>query len=57
LRANLAWTVGKRQQNRILLGYEHKQAEFAPGLLGSDLGLLAVDFIYNGPMLGFNFRF
>ena len=57
LRANLAWKVGKRRQNSVLLGYELKQAEFAPGLLESDLELLTVDFDYHGPMVGFNFRF
>ena len=50
LRANLAWTVGKRQQNRILFGYQYKTAEFRD----DDLGL---DFSYQGPMAGFNFRF
>ena len=50
LRANLAWTVGKRQQNRILFGYQYKTAEFRDG----DLRL---DYDYQGPMAGFNFRF
>ena len=50
LQANLAWTVGKRQQNRILFGYQYKTAEFKDG----DLKL---DFDYQGPMAGFNFRF
>ena len=50
LRANLAWTVGKRQQNRILFGYQFKTAEFTD----ADLNL---DFDYQGPMVGFNFRF
>ena len=50
LQANLAWTVGKRQQNRILFGYQYKTAEFRDG----DLRL---DFDYQGPMAGFNFRF
>jgi len=50
LRANLAWTVGKRQQNRILFGYQYKQAEFRDGDLRTD-------FRYKGPMAGFNFRF
>ena len=50
LRANLAWTVGKRQQNRILFGYQYKTAEFKDG----DLRL---DYVYQGPMAGFNFRF
>jgi hypothetical protein len=50
LQANLAWTVGKRQQNRILFGYQVKTAEFRD----DDLRL---DFDYQGPMAGFNFRF
>ena len=50
LRANLAWTVGKRQQNRILFGYQYKQAEFKDGDLRTD-------FRYQGLMAGFNFRF
>ena len=50
LRANLAWTVGKRQQNRVLFGYQYKTAEFKD----DDLRL---DFDYQGPMVGFNFRF
>ena len=50
LRANLAWTVGKRQQNRILLGYQYKTADFRDGGL-------RLDFDYQGPMVGFNFRF
>ena len=50
LQANLAWTVGKRQQNRILFGYQYKTAEFRD----ADLRL---DFGYQGPMAGFNFRF
>ena len=50
LQANLAWTVGKRRQNRILFGYQYKTAEFRD----DDLRL---DFDYQGPMAGFNFRF
>jgi hypothetical protein len=50
LQANLAWAVGKRQQNRILFGYQYKTAEFRD----DDLKL---DFDYQGPMVGFNFRF
>jgi hypothetical protein len=50
LQANLAWTVGKRQQNRILFGYQYKTAEFRD----DDLRL---EFDYQGPMVGFNFRF
>ena len=47
--ANFSVTVGKRRQNRILFGYQYKQAEFKDG----DLTL---DFTYYGPMAGFNFR-
>lgn len=50
LQANLAWTVGSRELNRILVGYQYKEAEFKQG----DLEL---DFTYHGPMAGFNFRF
>jgi len=50
LQANLAWTVGKRRLNRIMLGYQYKTAEFRD----DDLRL---DFEYHGPMAGFNFRF
>lgn len=50
LRANLAWTIGKRQQNRVLFGFQLKTAEFKDG----DLSL---DYDYQGPMAGFNFRF
>jgi hypothetical protein len=50
VQANLAWTVGKRQQNRILFGYQYKTADFRDDDLGTD-------FSYQGPMAGFNFRF
>jgi len=50
VQANFAYTVGKRRQNRILFGYQYKQAEFKDGDLVSK-------FTYHGPMAGFNFRF
>ncbi len=50
LRANFAYIVGKRQQNRILFGYQYKEADFKDGDLEKD-------FAYQGPMAGFNFRF
>ena len=50
LRAMFAYTVGKRQQNRILFGYQYKQAEFRDGDLDTD-------FSYYGPIAGFDFRF
>lgn len=50
VRANFAYTVGKRKQNRILLGYQYKQAKFKDGDL-------VTDFSYNGAMVGFNFQF
>jgi len=50
LRANFGYLVGKRRQNRILFGYQYKEAEFKAGDL-------VTDFSYTGPMAGFNFRF
>ena len=50
LRANFGYIVGKRRQNRILFGYQYKQAEFREGDLTKD-------FTYQGPMAGFDFRF
>jgi len=45
-----AYTVGKRQQNRIMFGYRYKQAEFKDGDL-------TTDYTYGGPVAGFNFGF
>jgi len=45
-----AYTVGKRQQNRIVFGYQYKEAEYTDGGLNQEYSL-------NGPMAGFNFRF
>lgn len=50
LRGLFGYTVGKRQMNRLLFGYQYKQAEFEDG----DLGL---DYTYQGPLAGFNVRF
>ncbi len=50
VRGNFAYTVGKRQQNRILFGYQYKEAEFKDGDL-------TTDYSYHGPMAGFDFRF
>jgi len=50
VRANFAYTVGKRQQNRILFGYQYKTAEYSEGDL-------IKDFTMHGPMVGFAFRF
>ena len=50
LQALLAYTVGKRQLNRLVFGYQYKEAEFKDGDLKTS-------FTYNGPMAGFNFRF
>ncbi len=50
LRANFAYVVGKRRQNRISFGYQYKEAEFRDGDL-------VTDFSYQGPIAGFNFRF
>ena len=45
-----AYTVGKKQQNRILFGYRYKRAEFEDGAL-------TTDYTYSGPIAGFNFNF
>jgi hypothetical protein len=50
LRANFAYTVGKKQRNRILFGYQYKDSEFKDGDL-------TTAFTYHGPMAGFDFRF
>jgi hypothetical protein len=50
VRATFARTVGKREMNRILFGYQYKEAEFESGDLTSD-------FSYHGPLAAFNFRF
>lgn len=50
LRGNFAYTVGKRGQNQIVFGYQHKEGKFKDGDLTSD-------FAFSGPMAGFNFRF
>ena len=50
IRANFAYAVGKRQQNRILFGYQYKESEFKDGDL-------TTSFTYHGPMAGFDFRF
>ncbi|NCF74020.1 MAG: hypothetical protein GWP67_11015 [Gammaproteobacteria bacterium] len=50
VRANFAYTVGKREQNRILFGYQYKSAEYRDGDLRKD-------FTMYGPMMGFDFRF
>jgi len=50
VRANLGYVVGKRQQNRILFGYQYKSAEYSEGDL-------IKDFTMHGPMVGFDFRF
>ena len=45
-----AYTVGKRQQKRVIFGYQYREAEFKDGGL-------TPEFAYYGPMAGFNFRF
>ena len=45
-----AYTVGKRQQNRILFGYRYKEAEFKDGAL-------TTEFTYKGPIAAFAFGF
>jgi len=50
VRANFGYVVGKRQQNRILFGYQYRSAEYRDGDV-------IKDFTINGPMAGFDFRF
>jgi len=50
VRANFAWTVGQRQQNKLLFGYQYKQMEYEDGGLNTDYRM-------HGPMAGFSFRF
>lgn len=50
VQANLAWTVGKRGMNRLLLGYQYKKADFRDGDLRTN-------YRNYGPLAGFNFRF
>jgi len=50
VRANFGYVVGKRQQNRILFGYQYRSAEYRDGDLTKD-------FTIHGPMAGFDFRF
>jgi len=50
LRGNFAYTVGKKQLNRIMFGYQYKESEYRDGDL-------TTSFTYHGPMAGFDFRF
>jgi hypothetical protein len=50
LRALLAYSVGKQQQNRFVFGYQYKDMDFKDGELKTELGL-------SGPVAGFEFRF
>lgn len=50
LRANFARTVGRRELNRVLVGYQYKQAEFVSGDLRTE-------YAYHGPTIAFSFRF
>ena len=49
-RANFAYTVGNKKQNRVLFGYQYKDTEFRDGDLKTA-------FTNYGPMVGFDFRF
>ena len=50
VQGHFAYTVGKRQKNRILFGYRYKQAEFEDGAL-------TTDYTFSGPIGGFSFGF
>jgi hypothetical protein len=49
-RASLAYTVGERRENRILIGYQYKQLEFEESDVTTKIRL-------QGPTAGFSFRF
>lgn len=49
-RASLAYTVGAKRQNRLLVGYQYKQMEFRENDVTTEIRL-------QGPVAGFNFRF
>jgi len=50
LRGVFAYSVGSRRMNRLMFGYQYKQAKFKDGDLVTDFG-------YHGPLVGFDFRF
>ena len=50
VQASVAYTVGTGRQNRIISGYQYKEAEY-------ENGDLTTEFTYHGPVAGFNFRF
>lgn len=50
LRGLFGYTVGERQANRILLGYQYMDAGYKDGQL-------RLDYTFYGPLAGFNFRF
>jgi hypothetical protein len=49
-RASLAYTVGAKHQNRMLIGYQYKQMEFLENDVTTKIRL-------QGPVAGFNIRF
>jgi hypothetical protein len=49
-RASLAYAVGAKRQNRLLIGYQYKQMEFLENDVTTEIRL-------QGPVAGFNFRF
>ncbi len=50
LQAFFRYAVGKKRSHGILFGYRYKEAEF------EEDGLVE-DYVYKGPLAGFNFRF
>ncbi len=50
LQANFAYTVGKKQHNQFLFGYQYKESKLKDGDLTTDMEL-------SGPTVAFNFRF
>ena len=50
VQTSVAYRVGARRQNRIIFGYQYKEAEY-------ESGDLTTEYTYHGLVAGFNFRF
>jgi hypothetical protein len=50
LQANFAYTVGRKQQNQFIFGYQYKESELTDGDLTTETE-------FSGPTIAFNFRF
>ncbi len=50
LRTFFTWETGAGRSDQVILGYQYRQAEYGSGLL-------QIDFNYQGPVVGYSFRF